>query len=133
MKKQGFNLPPRPAGAQPGGPPGGARGFGFGLGGGANPGDPKLQAALPKCGANFSGRRRALSPAMKTALPKFVACVRKNGYNLPKANTSGTGPVFDPTKVNQTDPKFRAAAQKCQGLLPRPTGPPNGGGPPAGA
>jgi hypothetical protein len=131
MKKQGFNLPQRPPGGRPGGAPGGVPGFGFG--GGGNAGDPKFQAALRKCGANFSGRRRAISPAMKTALPKFVACVRKNGYNLPDANTSGNGPVFDPSKVNQTDPKFQAAARKCQSLLPRPTGPPNGGAPPAGA
>jgi hypothetical protein len=52
-----------------------------------------------------------------------------NGYKLPKPNLSGTGPVFDPRTVNRTDPKFIAAAQKCQALIPRPAG---AGAPPGG-
>jgi hypothetical protein len=53
--------------------------------------------------------------------------VRRNGFALPAPNTSGRGPVFDPTKVNQRDPAFVKASAKCQQLLGAP-----GGGPPPG-
>jgi hypothetical protein len=55
--------------------------------------------------------------------------MKTNGYKLPQPNLSGNGPVFDSRKVNRSDPKFVAAAQKCQALIPRP---PGGGGPPGG-
>lgn len=58
--------------------------------------------------------------------------MRKNGYDLPKPNTSGKGPVFDSSKINRNDPKFKAAVAKCQSDLRalRPQGAP-GGTPPA--
>jgi len=137
LKKQGITPPARPQG----GPPGGGAGAGTGLGGlfGGGPpggrGNPKMRAALRKCGINFAGGRRRFfsTPAGKQALNSFVACVRKNGYNLPDPNTSGNGPVFDPTKVNRNDPKLIVAAAKCRYLLPRPRFGPGGGGPPPGA
>ncbi len=36
---------------------------------------------------------------------------------MPAPNLSGSGPVFDASKVNRNDPKFQKAAQKCQSLL----------------
>ncbi|MDX6643786.1 MAG: hypothetical protein QOD76_1748 [Solirubrobacteraceae bacterium] len=133
LKKQGVNLPQRNAGGGPR-PGGGIPGLGLGGGGGAsNPNRAKFQAALRKCGLSFRGggrNRFANDPAARQALVKFAACVRKNGYNLPAPNTSGNGPVFNANQVNQSDPKFRAATTKCQGLLPRrPANAPPPGGP----
>ncbi len=96
----------------------------------------KFRAAMRKCGINFRGGRERFfsSPAGKRALNSFVDCVRKNGYNLPAPNTSGNGPVFDPSKINRNDPKLIVGAAKCRHLLPRPRfGPGRGGGPPGGA
>lgn len=144
LKKQGIALPQRRPGTRPRNGNGG--GFFFFGGGGAGAGASrpqgaasgrfaKIQAALKKCGINpqrnFRGGFRANSARFRAALTKFVACVRKNGYDLPKPNTSGNGPVFDASKVNRNDAKFKAAAQKCQSdlqaLRPRAGA---GGGPP---
>jgi hypothetical protein len=124
LKKQGITLPNRTPGSTP--PAGGGGGGGGILGGGGGQGgnrfanNPKLQAALKKCGANFgsgTGGNVRNSAAYKTAVNNFVACVRKNGYNLPAPNLSGKGPVFSASKVNQKDPKFIAASKKCASLL----------------
>jgi hypothetical protein len=112
-----------PQGAPQGGPPPGG-GF-FGGGGGSGPGgpanNPKLAAAIKACGgANLRpGRRFRLS---QTRVNAYVACVRKHGYNLPKPNFSGKGPVF-PSSI-RSNPKFQAASKACQNLLvrPRPVG-----------
>jgi hypothetical protein len=93
---------------------------------------------LKKCGIRAFVRRRgslASTAAGRAALARFIACVKKNGYALPAPNLSGSGPVFDPRKVNRKDPKFVAAVTKCQALIPRPPGPGpgGGGGPPPGA
>ena len=135
LKKQGITLPQRPPGA--GRPPAGNVGAGGALGGlfevGPRPGarGPQFQAAMRKCGLRARGGRGRLflTAAGKSALKAFVACVRGSGYPLPAPNTSGTGPVFDPKKVNRTNPKLIVAAAKCQHLLPQPR---FGGGAPAG-
>jgi hypothetical protein len=146
LKQHGVTLPSRPAGAPPGGaPPGSGSGTGttgtgttgtgttprrgfFGGGGGfAN--NPKLRAALQACGAKFGfrgggqGFRGRLS---RTAVTKYVTCVRQHGYNLPSPNFSGKGPIF-PANI-RTNKKFQAASRSCQNLLapPRPSG--SGGG-----
>ena len=122
LKQQGVTLPARrPGGSPNGGPPGPGRFFGS-L---SSAQRAKLRAALQKCGAPFGGRfalrRRfdARNPAFRAALTRFVACVRRHGFNLPAPNTSGNGPVFDPSKVNRSDPRFLAASRACQGLLAR--------------
>jgi hypothetical protein len=119
LRKQGVTPPRRPSGQQ-----GSGGGLLFGGGGGgagaARARNPKLAAALRKCGftpGQGNGRVRAGSPRFRQALADFVACMRRNGYVMPAPNTSGNGPVFDPSKVNRNDPKFVSAAQKCQGLL----------------
>lgn len=137
LQKQGITLPQRPPGAQRPGGPGGVPGgnlFNPGPGAGANAArraqfnTPAFQAAARKCGLTLR-RFRANPAARRAAINNFVACVRKNGYNLPAPNFSGKGPVFQAAQVNQKDPKFVAASQKCQSLL-RPAGPGAGGGPP---
>jgi hypothetical protein len=143
LRQHGVTLPNRGAGA---GPPGGAPG-----GGGAAPGDgapgaggappaggggfpgggaggiannPKLRAAFQACGGRnfrFPGAPGRFRLA-RTAIDKYVACVRKHGYNLPSPNFSGKGPIF-PAKI-RGNAKFQAASRACQSLLvpARPTG-----------
>jgi hypothetical protein len=60
------------------------------------------------------------NPQLQQSIQAFVSCVRKDGYNMPSPNLSGNGPVFDPAKVNRSDPKFVSASQKCQSLLTPP-------------
>ena|SRR5947209_6173730 len=119
----GLNLPQRPLGRGRGGP-----GLFGGGGGGGRFQNPQFRAALRKCGINPPAGRRFNGSMYRQTITKFAACVRQNGYNLPAPNFSGKGPVFDPSKVNRNDPKFMAAARKCQGLLRfrRPDAPPPG-------
>jgi hypothetical protein len=98
----------------------------------------QLQAAMKKCGAperafgpgGQAARRRFGSPAFRTALTAFAACMRSNGVNLPPPDTSGTGPVFSTKGVNTASATFKAASAKCQSVLrsafPRPAGAPAG-------
>lgn len=138
LKQHGVTLPARPAGGfrrpqgsgtattgVPGQPPGvfGAgrrRGRGFF---GRFASDPKLAAAFRACGgaAGFGGRRFSAA-ARKTQIDKFVTCVAQHGYNLPKPNLTGNGPVF-PAKI-ETNAKFRTAARSCESLLAPRGGPP---------
>jgi hypothetical protein len=87
----------------------------------------KLQQALKDCGVETPNPPQGgFDPkAMRAQISDYVACVRKNGFDLPKPNTQGDGPVFDSSQVDQNDPKFQAASAKCQDLLPQ-------GGPPQG-
>jgi hypothetical protein len=121
LAQHGVKLPNRPrtggSGQRPPGGYGGPRAGGgfFGRGNGGPSANPKLAAALKACGAgNFlrNGARFRLSSA---ALQKYVTCVRSHGYNLPKPNTSGKGPVF-PASI-RTNKKFLAASKVCQSLL----------------
>lgn len=108
-------IPSPGAGGQPpsGGPPAaGANGQDF----------QNLQQALKDCGVSLpngpQGGGNFDPSAVREQISQYVACVRQNGYDLPNPNTSGNGPVFDSSKVNQNDPKFKAASAKCQNLLP---------------
>ncbi len=136
LQQQGVTLPRPPAGSSGTRPPAGATpgGGGFRRGGGffsrlSSAQRARLQAAMQKCGAPAGGFRRFGGPnvrsaAFRRALVAYVACVRRNGFDLPAPNTSGSGPVFDASKVNRQDPKFVAANAKCQQLLAaaRPAG-----------
>jgi hypothetical protein len=147
LKKQGIDVPQRPSGAPPqgGGPGAGgpSAGGGFLFGGGPQGGGngsggrdfSKIRAALQKCGINPQQGQRRFNPQnsaqFRQALTKFVSCVRKNGYDLPDPNMSGNGPVFDSSKVDRNDPKFKSATGKCAGKLQALR--PQGGGPPPGS
>jgi hypothetical protein len=76
----------------------------------------QYEAAIKKCGGNFGGggRDRFDSAALKQALTKFAACMRENGVNIPKANTSGKGPIFDTKGLNTSSATFKAADAKCR-------------------
>jgi len=117
MKKNGVSLPK----FTPGKRPPHARGFD------GAPGNPRLpegvssaqyEAAIKKCGgapSDFAGGRRFNSPAVRQALAKFATCMRANGENVPKPNTSGNGrPVFSSKGLNVTSAKFKAAEAKCR-------------------
>jgi hypothetical protein len=160
LKKEGITLPQRVPGGKTGTrrpPSGGAIPFGGGGGGGGFQGGrvPKgvdkaeFEAALKKCGGGgrvpgrFGAGGRLRSPAFTKALASFATCMRKNGVDVPKPNTSGSGPIFSTKGLDTGSAKFRSAQQKCSSLLrvARPGGaqgaPPGGqpipgGEPPAG-
>ncbi|MCW3028195.1 MAG: hypothetical protein JWN81_1406 [Solirubrobacterales bacterium] len=141
LAKQGINLP-APSGKRPQG--GGAGGGGL-LGGGGGGGRfqppagvsaAQFQEALKKCGGgNFGGAARFNSATARAALPKFAACMRENGVNLPAPNTSGNGPVFNTKGLNTASAQFRSAQAKCQPILvaARGQGGTGSGAPGAGA
>ena len=141
LQKQGITLPPRPAGGRPPNGGFGAPGAGsterqrrgFGLPEGVS--RTKFQEALKKCGGGDFRRGRGFfnSAAGKAALEKFAACMRENGVNVPKPNTSGNGPVFGTRGLNTQSAAFKAAQSKCRSDLPRAFGGAAGGGPPPGA
>ena len=138
LKAHGVTLPnggrfgPGAGGPPPGGgtgtnPTPGAGRFLFGGGGGGGAArfanNPKLAAAFQACGGRVGGGRfRGGAGLGRTRITQFVACVRKNGFNLPTPNFSGNGPVF-PANL-RTNAKFLAASQACASILtaPRPGG-----------
>lgn len=123
-------------GGLPGGgaPPAGADGEGR-RGGFGNLSDEereKLQKAMEECGGGRGGpgatdgrggpngaRRRpdVTSKTYQKSIKAYVACVRKNGYDLPDPDFSGDGPIFDPKKVDQQDATFKKASVACQSEL----------------
>lgn len=122
LEKNGAELPSPPEGGE--GPP---------KGGGMPPigGNPsEFRDALEKCGVDPSEQPDRPNgrggPPMGESLDDFVACVSENGYDLPDPNTSGDGPVFDPSEVDQDDPNFKKASQACQDKL-RPSSDSNAG------
>jgi hypothetical protein len=133
LKQHGVTLPSRsgaPGGAPPGGggPPSGGPAAGGpppGFAGGSS-GNAKFRAALKACGGGLPSGRRS-STAYRSAIVRYVACVRQHGYQLPNPNFSGRAPVFSP-KI-QSDPKFKAASKPCQSQLAGAQGPPPGGTP----
>lgn len=134
LKEHGVELPSAP---QAGGGPPGRSGGPPNFAGGAPGGKPnaKMREAFEKCGMNKfpagqgrpPGPPNANSATFRKSLTEYVACVRKNGYDLPEPNLSGKGPVFSSSKVNQEDPKFKAASAKCANLIHMP-GPGGGQG-----
>ncbi|MEV4422006.1 hypothetical protein AB0L40_18775, partial [Patulibacter sp. NPDC049589] len=127
-------------GPRAGGLPGGGGGRAGGFGGGMTAAQrKKLQAALKSCGvttpqgggnrAGGGGRPDVNNATYRKSIEAYAACVRKNGFDLPKPDFSGNGPIFDPKTVDQTDPKFQKASAACQSTLQqgRPSGGPGGG------
>ena len=143
LKKYGVTLPSRALGGRPRlgatgasgaagrfGPSGrfgasgasGSRGRGF-FGGGGFANNPGFAAALAKCGGatgGFGAARRtgfnASSAQDRAEIVSYVACMKRNGIDLPTPNFSGTGSVFG-TKVSTSSPAFRTANAKCQNVL----------------
>lgn len=127
LKKEGVELPERPAGA--GAPPADAPNGNGNRGGLSNMSDAereKFQKAVQKCGGgrgpgrgpNAGGRRPDVSSAAyQRSIKAYVACVRQQGYDLPDPDFSGRNPIFDPKKVGRQDAKFRKASAACQSKL----------------
>jgi hypothetical protein len=123
LKSHGVTLPSRAGGFHPGGgsgAPGAGAFFGGGGGaGGSHSFSSKNAAAFKACGADFGGGRfRSGGFARRfssSTLASFTACVKKNGFTLPAANTKGTGPIFSPSI--EKNPKFVAAAKSCVSIL----------------
>jgi hypothetical protein len=57
--------------------------------------------------------------------------MRENGVDLPAANTSGKGPVFDTKGINTSSAAFKSAESKCRSDLGAAAA--AGGGSPNGA
>jgi hypothetical protein len=98
----------------------------------------QYEAAVKKCGgrgAFAGGTNRFSSAAIKTALTRFSACMRENGVAIPKANTSGKGPIFNSKDLNTSSAKFKTAESKCAKDLGGAfhAGPGARGGAPSGA
>jgi hypothetical protein len=102
----------------------------------------QYEAAVKKCGGRGTfagGANRFSSAAIKQALVKFSACMRENGVAIPKANTSGKGPIFNSKDLNTSGAKFKTAESKCAkdlgGAFHARPGAAGGapGGPPGGA
>jgi len=113
-----LTLPARPAGAP-------APGSGTATTGGAGGffrNNPKAQAALKACGANFGFRGGArFGRVSHQAIQNYVTCIRQHGYSsMPNPNFSGKGPIF-PASI-RSNPHFQAASRSCQNLLVRPGG-----------
>jgi hypothetical protein len=139
LQKQGVTLPSAPSGGStPSGssPPTGTPGSGFKLPKGESAA--QLQAALKKCGGgNFpaAGAARFGGARSSKAFAKFTTCMRENGVNLPAANTSGKGPVFNTKGINTSSTAFKSAESKCRsdlGAAPGGGGSPSGGPPTGG-
>jgi hypothetical protein len=61
--------------------------------------------------------------------------MRENGVNLPAADTSGKGPVFNTKGLDTSSQTFKSAQKACQSDLKGAFGggaPPSGGSPPVG-
>ena len=83
------------------------------------------------CASDFPRHGFAFGAAgRRAAITKFVTCVRQHGYDLPKPNFSGRGPVFG--SDIRTNPKFRDASRACAKLLV-PRGAQGQGGAPPGS
>lgn len=114
-----------PEGAEPpdggvvieGGPPGSAGG----------PMSEEDKEAFEECGVEMPEFKVVLggpgapdvnSSAFRKKVREYVACVRKNGYELADPNFSGEGPIFE--KSESESDAFKRASEKCQGLLGGP-------------
>jgi hypothetical protein len=103
----------------------------------------QYEAAVKKCGGGNGffkgGAGRFSSPEVKKALANFSSCMRENGVAIPKANTSGKGPIFSSKNLNTSSAKFKTAETKCSkdlgGALRARPGAAGGGAPggPGGA
>jgi hypothetical protein len=113
LQKSGITLPKFTPGQRPS--PGARRSF---LPKGVS--KAQYEAAIKKCGGPSifgGGRDRFNSPAFKQALAKFATCMKENGVNVPKANTSGAGPIFSSKHLDTSSLKFKDAEARCRGDL----------------
>ena len=123
LQKNGITLPKRTPGQRP---PGGPGGF---LGGGAGgPQLPKRRDARAVRSRREEVRRRRRSRAAagrasgarpsSRRSPKFAACMRENGVNVPATEHLRQRPDLQHQRHStRASPQFRAAEAKCRGDL----------------
>jgi hypothetical protein len=78
----------------------------------------------------FGNQTPAQRQEFQDAMAKFSTCMRQHGVEVPTF-TPGQGPPAGGQRLNQNDPKTKAALTACQKL--RPQGGRFGGGGPGGA
>ena len=100
---------------------------------GIDPGSPTFKAAQQACRAFEPGESRGsssgprLNAQEQAQVLKLAACIRMHGEpRLPDPSFAGGGVHLPPT-VNTQAPKFKAAMQACQSLIPSSLRPHAGG------
>ena len=127
LRDHGLNVPDNP-------------GQGGGGGAGLRNADPaKLRTAMQACQKYQQAAFGNISPAQRQefrdAFTKFAACMRQHGVNVPDPGTGTGGPGAGAggggirNRLDQNDPKVKAAMTACRSNLPN-RGP--GGAVPAG-
>jgi hypothetical protein len=125
LRDQGVNVPDNPG-----------AGGGAGGGGGAQLTDSdrqKLRTAIQgPCkqyqSQAFGNITDAQRQAFRDALTKFSACMRQHGVDLPDPGAGGNaGPPAGANRLDQSDPKVKAATTACRDKLPQ-NGPGGGRG-----
>jgi hypothetical protein len=89
--------------------------------GGKGPDDPKFKAAQQACQKYMpnGGTAKKPNPQEQQQMLAFARCMRQHGIDMPDPGANG-GIVVNggPGTVKPDDPKFKAAQQACQNLLP---------------
>ncbi|MBO0868504.1 MAG: hypothetical protein J2P15_08055 [Micromonosporaceae bacterium] len=78
----------------------------------------KMRAAQEACKQYLpnGGAPPSLSPEQLAAAQKFAQCMREHGIDIPDPDPGNPGIRI--RNIDPNDPKFKAAQQACQGLLP---------------
>jgi hypothetical protein len=116
MRDNGVNIPDTPGANGGGGPP-------------ANIDQTKLQAAQKACQKYRQAAVGTITPAQqqafRDAFTKFASCMRQHGVDLPAPTPGGGGGGPGGggggirARLNQSDPKVKAAQTACQDKLPQ--------------
>jgi hypothetical protein len=91
----------------------------------ATTGESATPSGAPSRGSSSGGAGGGPTLSLRVANgAKFAACMRSHGVpNFPDPNSQGSVTISPSTGINPDSPKFKAAQQACQKLLP------NGGTP----
>ncbi len=81
------------------------------------PDDPKFKAAQQACQKYMpnGGQLKKPNPQQQQQMLAFARCMRQHGIDVPDPGASGG---IEIKNVRPDDPKFKAAQQACQKLLP---------------
>lgn len=99
--------------------------------GGENVDKTKVNAAMEKCRKYLpeGGESRQLSPEELEQARRFAQCMRDNGISdFPDPDAEGGRFIRGQGGIDKNDAAFRAAMEKCNQNLPKPSGAPAVGG-----